>query len=146
MIVLSHSKPFLCNIWDGTDTTLRSAFMFDRAQVGSTIRGWDVNQDLVTDHDRRHKLIRDYIAGEQVNRREVANALRPMLEAFFRVAYPETFPPGTLLGPFVHLCQQRLGQANQILDANNCRATSPPHRHGGRQGETEPRQSVKLLE
>ena len=39
-----------------------------------------------------------------------------MLEAFFRVAYPETFPPGTLLGPFVHLCQQRLGQANQILD------------------------------
>ena len=116
VIVLSHSKPFLCNIWDGTDTTLRSAFMFDRAQVGSTIRGWDVNQDLVTDHDRRHKLVRDYIAGEQVNRREVANALRPMLEAFFRVAYPETFPPGTLLGPFVHLCQQRLGQANQILD------------------------------
>jgi wobble nucleotide-excising tRNase len=116
VIVLSHNKPFLCNIWDGTDTTLRSAFMFDRAQVGSTIRGWDVNQDLITDHDRRHKLVRDYISGEQVNRREVAEALRPMLEAFFRVAYPENFSPGTLLGAFVHLCQQRLGQANQILD------------------------------
>ena len=116
VIVLSHSKPFLCNIWKDIDPTLRSAFTFDRAQVGSTIRTWDVNQDLITDHDRRHKLIRDYIAGEQVNRREVAHELRPGLEAFLRVAYPENFPPGTMLGQFIGVCQQRVGQANQILE------------------------------
>jgi hypothetical protein len=81
----------------------------------STIRA-DVNQDVITDHDRRHKLLRDYVAGEQVNRHEVAQALGPTLEAFFRVAYPEIFPPGTLLGAFVHVCQQRVGQPNQILD------------------------------
>jgi AAA domain len=114
-IVLSHSKPFLCGIWEGTDTTLRSAFMFDRAPVGSTIRTWDVNQDLITDHDRRHKLLRDYVAGQPVNRREVAQELRPTLEAFFRVAYPENFTPGTLLGPFRAVCVQRVGQANELL-------------------------------
>jgi hypothetical protein len=40
----------------------------------------------------------------------------PHLEAFLHVAYPESFPPGTLLGPFRNLCRQRHGMANQILD------------------------------
>jgi hypothetical protein len=84
--------------------------------VGSTIRTWDVNQDLVTDHDRRHKLLRDFVVGENVNKREVAQALRPTLEAFFRVAQPEYFPPGTLLGPFRGLCEQRVGRPNEILN------------------------------
>lgn len=115
VVVLSHSKPLLCGVWDGTDPTLRTAFMFDRAPVGSTLRVWDVNQDLITDHDRRHKLLRDYLAGVQVDRREVAQALRPTLEAFCRVAYPANFPPGTLLGPFLNACVQRVGQATPIL-------------------------------
>ena len=29
----------------------------------------------------------------------------------------EYFPPGTLLGPFRHLCSQRVGTPQQILDA-----------------------------
>lgn len=115
VIVLSHTKPFLCALWEGTDSTLRAAFTFDRAPIGSTIRPWDINQDLISDHDRRHKLLRGYIAGEPVNRREVAEALRPTLEAFFRVAYPENFPPGTLLGAFRGVCQQRVGRPNEIM-------------------------------
>lgn len=79
VVVLSHSKPFLCQIWESTDDTLRAAFTFDRAQSGSTIRPWDVNQDLISEHDRRHKLLRDYIAGQPVDRREAAEALRPTL-------------------------------------------------------------------
>lgn len=42
-------------------------------------------------------------------------ALRPVLEAFVRVAYPVEFPPGSLLGPFVGLCQSRLDATNEIL-------------------------------
>lgn len=116
VVALSHSKPFLCGLWEATDPSLRSAFIFDRARVGSTIRLWDVNQDLITDHDRRHKLLREFVAGENVNKRDVAQALRPTLEAFFRVARPENFPPGTLLGPFRGLCEQRVGHANEILN------------------------------
>jgi wobble nucleotide-excising tRNase len=119
VVVLSHSKPFLCGVWDGTDSTLRAAFICDRAQNGSTIRAWDVNQDLITDHDRRHALLRDNVAGRNVNRREVAQALRPTLEAFLRVAYPEHFLPGTLLGPFAGYCDQRVGTPNQVLGQND---------------------------
>jgi len=38
------------------------------------------------------------------------------LEAFLRVACPEHFPPSALLGPFLALCRQRVGQADEVLD------------------------------
>ena len=34
-----------------------------------------------------------------------------------RVAYPEHFPPGMLLGPFIGLCEQRVGGNDEILSA-----------------------------
>ena len=36
-------------------------------------------------------------------------------ETFLRVAFPEHFPPGWLLGSFVKLCDQRLGTPQEIL-------------------------------
>jgi len=118
VIVLSHNKPFLCRIWEGTDHTIRSALQVTRDGAGSTMRPWNVDQDCVTEHDRRHAMLRDYIAGGTPNNREVARAIRPLLEAFLRVACPEHFPTGTLLGPFRNLCTQRVGTPQQILDVH----------------------------
>jgi hypothetical protein len=47
----------------------------------------------------------------------VAAALRLILESFMRVAYPNDFPPGTLLGPFLGICDQRKGTPTEILSA-----------------------------
>lgn len=116
LLVLSHNKPFLCNIWDGTASTLRAAIEFARDGDGSTIRSWDVSSDMVTEHDRRHALLREYLQAATPNNREVAQALRPVIEAFLRVAYPAQFPPGTMLGQFRNVCVQRLGSAQQVLD------------------------------
>lgn len=116
MIVLSHSKPFLCAVWEGADRTNRSAIRIVRDATGSTLAVWDVRQDTLTPHDRRHELVREYIrTADPAREREVAAALRPILEAFMRVAHPATFPPGTLLGPFIGICQQRHGQPGEIL-------------------------------
>jgi hypothetical protein len=81
------------------------------------MQAWNVEQDCITEHDRRHAMLRNYLTGSATNNREVARAIRPLLEAFLRVACPEYFPPGTLLGPFRDLCVQRLGTPQQILDA-----------------------------
>jgi wobble nucleotide-excising tRNase len=117
MIVLSHSKPFLCAIWEGADKVTRSAMRIIRDGAGSTLAVWDVRQDSITEHDRRHEQVREYIrAGNPATERAVAAALRPILEAFMRVAYPSSFPPGTLLGPFLGICQQRLGSPDEILN------------------------------
>lgn len=116
MLVLSHSKPFLCAIWEGADKVTRSAMRITRDGAGSTLAVWDVRQDCITEHDRRHELVREYMgAGNPANERAVAAALRPILEAFMRVAHPATFPPGALLGPFIGICQQRHGQPNEVL-------------------------------
>lgn len=118
LIVLSHSKPFLCGLWEGADTDTRSAMKIVRANPGSTLVEWDVNQDCITEHDKRHALVRDYIQnGNADNERAVAAALRPILETFVRIAYPRWFPPGTLLGQFVGLCEQREGTPGEILSA-----------------------------
>ena len=117
MIVLSHSKPFLCAVWEGADRPTRSAMQIVRSGSGSTVALWDVRQDTLTPHDRRHELVREYIAaGNAANERDVAEALRPMLEAFMRVAHPGAFPPGSVFGHrFFEQCQQQHGRPDEIL-------------------------------
>ncbi len=116
VIVLSHNKPFLCQLWEGADSTLRMALEVARDAVGSTLREWDVAQDSITEHDRRNTRLREFLTSGERDMREVARCIRPHLEAFLRVAYPEQFPPETLLGPFLNVCEQRVGTPHQILD------------------------------
>lgn len=116
VIVFSHSKQFLCQMWEGSDTQTRAALRIIRDGAGSTITTWDVHQDCITEHDRRHDLVRAYLrTANPATERVVAQALRPILEAYLRVAYPAEFPPGTLIGPFIGVCCQRVGQVNQVL-------------------------------
>lgn len=120
VIVLSHSKPFLCNLWEQADRNVSTALRINRAAVGSEITVWDVRNDSISEHDKRHELVRGYLQAADPDReRQVAAALRPILEAFMRVACPEYFPPGTLLGPFLGLCDQRIGRNNEILSAGD---------------------------
>ena len=120
MIVLSHSKPFLCALWEGADTNTRSAIRISRTAVGSELAEWDVRNDSITEHDKRHERITRYLqVSDPAKERTIAQDLRPVLEAFMRVAYPSSFPPGTLLGPFIGECQQRHGVANEILSLND---------------------------
>ena len=116
VIVLSHNKPFLCRLWEGMDSTMRAALEVARDPAGSTVRAWDVGQDSITEHDRRHARLRDYLSSGTGDMREVARSIRQHLEAFLRVAFPEQFPPGTLLGPFRNACRHRLGTPQQVLD------------------------------
>jgi wobble nucleotide-excising tRNase len=120
VVVMSHNKTFLCRIWDSADRTLRSALQVARAGTGSTLAAWDVDADSETEHDLRHALLRSYAASAGVNdQREVARAIRPVLESYLRVACPEHFPASTLLGPFRNLCNQRVGTANEILSRSD---------------------------
>lgn len=121
VIVLSHDKRFLCRVWNGADSTARLALEIARDGAGSTLRPWDVEQDSVTEHDRRHGRLRAYVASGDGDQREVAKSIRLHLEAFLRVARPEHLPPGTLLGLFLRRCRQSVGQGGEILDAATTR-------------------------
>jgi len=116
VIVLSHDKRFLCRIWEGADSTIRSALEIVREGNGSTIRSWNVEEDSITEHDRRDERLRRFLELGEGDPREIARSIRPHLEAYLRVAYPEHFPPGRMLGQFVGLCRQRVGGSDEILD------------------------------
>ncbi len=116
VIVLSHSKPFLIALWKAAPRNDRAAIRIARAAVGSIIEPWDVDHDSFTEHDRRFARATAYVQqADPAQERTVAADLRHMLEAFLRVAYPNHFPPGTMVGQFVSLCQQRMNSPTQIL-------------------------------
>ena len=116
IIILSHRKSFLCALWEEADTKIRSAIHIQRASIGSKFSDWDVRNDSFTDHDKRYKLVSDYIQDSNPDtERNVAEALRPILESFIRVAYPLSFHPGDTLGPFINKCKQQQGSENEIL-------------------------------
>lgn len=118
MIVLSHAKAFLCNLWEQADKNTTTSIRINRAGGGSEISVWEVRNDSISEHDKRHELVRAYLqAAAPDKERQVAEALRPILEAFMRVSFPEYFPPGTLLGRFIGLCELRLGGTGEILSA-----------------------------
>jgi wobble nucleotide-excising tRNase len=103
-------------------STIRSAIKITRDGDGSSLAAWDVRQDSISEHDKRHEKVAAYLQSSHgVNEREVAAALRPILEHFMRVAYPEVFPPGSLLGQFIGACQPRVGTPNPLLNAADIR-------------------------
>jgi wobble nucleotide-excising tRNase len=116
VIVLSHSRSFLCSIWAGADHSNCASLQIVRDVSNSKIIDWNVNKDSYTEHDRLFRLLDAYINGEHVNTRDVAIAIRPFLEGFLRVRCPKFFIPGTLLGPFINICRQRIGTQEQILN------------------------------
>ncbi|HEY5203796.1 MAG TPA: AAA family ATPase [Roseiarcus sp.] len=125
MFVLSHSKSFLCALWQEAPRGKGTALRLDRirdsqSRDASMTATWNVHADCVSDNDRRHELVLGYIqSANPAVEREVAAALRYILEAFMRVAYSTVFPPGTLLGQFLGVCQQRLGTPHQILNVTD---------------------------
>ena len=116
VIVLSHDKRFLGRVWEGADSTIRTALEIVRAERGSTIRAWNVAEDSITEHDRRDEQLRRFLEVSEGDPREIARSIRPHLEAYLRVAYPEHFPPGSMLGQFVGLCRHRVNSPGEILD------------------------------
>lgn len=121
IIVLSHSKQFLFDVWIKSFRVGRNAIEVRRAGQSSTLVAWNVEGDMVSAVDKVHEKTRAYLAhgADADGRREVATGLRPIMERFARIAFPDVWAPGMMLGRFHDLAHQRLGQANEILGPND---------------------------
>ena len=132
LILLSHSKRFLCGIWSGLNQEECRSLEITQSGNESTISAWDVTQDAFTEHDRRHIQLREYADSQIGEKKEVAQSIRPHLEAFLRVACPGNFQPGKLLGPFVGECCDKLGRSDQILNEEAIRELDDLKEYGNR--------------
>ncbi len=122
VVVLSHSKPFLCQFWE--DDQMRQHIVplkIARHSPGSKLERWDIQAEWYTEHDRRQELMLAYLkSAASVDARQVAESIRPHLEACCRVAFPEVAKPGKLLGPIINDLRQRAGGPDALLDATGC--------------------------
>ena len=124
MMILSHDKRFLCNVWAGVDRSSTSAVEIARSGSGSTLREWPVHEESVTEHDRRHVILRNFGDHGAEDKGDIARCLRLHLEGFLRVARPGEFPPEARMGDFLHICRERVGQAGEVLDCKDTRELS----------------------
>jgi wobble nucleotide-excising tRNase len=101
LIALCHSRRFLCDIWEHSDKDNTTALKISRGSNNtSTISSWDVSSDSLTEYDKRHKVLRDHVDADKQDKRYVAQCLRPVMEKYLRIVFPDYYTPGTLLGNF----------------------------------------------
>ena len=116
VVVLSHDKRFLCSIWRHASKAESVAFEIARSQGGSTLRNWNVTEDSLTEHDRRHKVLQEFMDNGTGELYQVARDIRPHLEGYLRTVCPQDFPPGSSVGnQFLEKCRQRLKGSDEIL-------------------------------
>ncbi len=115
-IVLSHDKEFLYRIWRRTVHSTATALEIGRTGRGSTLREWDIGEELRSDHDRRYRRFAEYLDSESLSKHEIARDIRPHLESFLRTTCPQAFLPEDSLGrPFLQSCIANLGSTSEIM-------------------------------
>ncbi len=118
VIVLSHAKPFLCRIHKHADPSQTACLAVQRsAGNSSTLAAWEPSDDEFTQYDHRHRLLREFQDGTAPNIRQVAESLRPIMEGYLRVVFPEQCPPGTLLGPFRNRLSNLVAAGTPVIAA-----------------------------
>lgn len=117
VVVLSHSKSFLCEIWNQLHGTDVSTLQIVRATVGSNITTWNPSIDSLTSHDRNFLTLCNYRDSNQGDPRQVAETIRFALEGYIRVKYPNYFPPELVLGNFIERARRSIGQPTEIMSS-----------------------------
>jgi wobble nucleotide-excising tRNase len=101
VIILCHLKAFLCDIWEHSDKDNTTPLKMTRGLNNtSEIESWDPSSDAFTEYDKRHKILREYAEQDTQDKRGVAQCLRPVMERYLRITFPEHCTPGTSLGNF----------------------------------------------
>ena len=115
VIVMSHSKRFLCSVWNRANRGECCTLEIARIGGKSTIKHWEVSEDEYNEHDKRHRLLQDYTENGSGDERGLAADLRNHLEAYLRVTCPTKFWPGRPLGDFLNYCRGQLGKQPDVL-------------------------------
>jgi wobble nucleotide-excising tRNase len=122
VIILCHLRAFLCDIWEHSDKDNTTALIISRATNNtSSIASWDVSSDALTEYDKRHKALRDYVNEDTQNKRYIAQCLRPVMEKYLRIAFPAHCLPGTSLGNFKNHVDNLFRKGQRIMSDGDMR-------------------------
>ena len=124
VIVLSHSKKFLCQLWkifnEGKGKTLAKKFLRIVRREGektSDIKKQRYEEICMTNYyELRRKRIESYtINHDEENEGTVATSLRIHLEEFLKFNFTGRFETWSGIGSFIKECKKALSDGNPIL-------------------------------
>ena len=110
LLVLSHDPHFLRELRDALVDLRPSPInprvvMLQRVQNGySAFVACDIDDVCCSPYYRHHRLVGEYIDGtSNADARDVAKAIRPLLEGYYHRRFPSVIPRGTRLGRIIGL-------------------------------------------
>ncbi len=127
LIVLSHDSIFLWKIQEPLSAQDRQnglaslEVVTDGGWTKSSLAQWDITQQERTLYDDNHQKLRGYSVEAIGEPSAIAPLLRQVMEFFCRVAFPQEYPPGKLLGEFRSDEIQRCKKGQGLLDDLNFR-------------------------
>ena len=110
LLILSHDPYFIRELRDclarqnSTRIDLK-VISIKRVQNGySAFASCDLDDVCSSDYYRHHRLVADYVDGKStVNTRDVAKAIRPLLEGYYHRRFPGKIPKGLMFGHIIAL-------------------------------------------
>jgi wobble nucleotide-excising tRNase len=110
MLVLSHDPYFIRDIReqlaDNKTTPINpNIIAIKRIQSGySAFASCDIDDVCSSDYYRHHRVVADYVDGKSTtNSREVATAIRPLLEGYYHRRFPRRIPRKQMFGQIINL-------------------------------------------
>lgn len=109
LIILAHDAYFIKNVKDeflkrNVDPNHLALIKVTHAQGQySNLIALDLDIECESPYYKNHRLVSGYVGGEQFNQRDVAIAIRPLLEGYLHRRFPGQIPPGKLFGEIVNM-------------------------------------------
>ncbi len=102
VIVLSHDHSFLRTVWDGTaDKSARKPLQLRRMGKDTIITEWDIEHDTKPNYMQQHAVLKDYVIDGTGQTHQVARTIRPIVEEYLRLTFPNQFAATEWLGDFI---------------------------------------------
>jgi wobble nucleotide-excising tRNase len=110
LIVLSHDAYFLRELRDYLANLETSPIELRPIRIARVQNGYsafcscDLDDICASDYYRHHRLVADYVDGKpSSNTREVAKAIRPLMEGYYHRRFPGKLPKKTMFGRVLEL-------------------------------------------
>ena len=116
LIILSHKKGFLSNIWRGVDKKQCQSLTVVHSGNGSNICDWDISLAFNAVQAQRQRLLETYAKDKTGDRQKVIEAIRPYLEAILEILCASHYDASKPVGTFLSECKDKCGTTKEILD------------------------------
>lgn len=129
VIVFSHDQSFLRSVWDGaTDRNDRKPLQLRRMGRDTIITEWDIEHETKPNYLQQHALLKEYVTDGKAKPEQVAKTIRPLMEEYLRLTFPNQFSSTEWLGDFIRkireaddssILKTAQGHLSEIEDIND---------------------------